>query len=397
MKAERWELISRIFSEAVALDGDERRRYILAACENDSNLAAEVGSLLSAHDKAGDFIERPIVENIVGEISEMPTLTGTFLGPYRIEKSIGRGGMGDVYLATDTRLGRMVALKKLPDRYASDPHLLKRLRTEARAAASLNHPNVATIYSVEEADSRTFITMEYVEGRTLDPVAVPGGMDVKQFLDIFVLVTSALGHAHAKGVIHRDLKPGNIMIATEGQPKLLDFGLAQFADQSPLANGRDISITKPGLIVGTPSYMSPEQAKGSDVDHRTDIFSLGVVMYEALTGAKPFVGQSSTEVISNILKTDPASVSSIRSGIPTGVSRLVAQCLEKRRADRPQSMDEIRIELTNARGLIEAGTSTGSFARRLYRESRSVGAWLILAPVVLVLAVSAIAWLYFSR
>ena len=195
MKAERWELISRIFNDAVAIDGDERQQYLLAACENDTMLAAEVGSLLSAHDKAGDFIERPIVENIVGEISEMPTLTGTLLGPYRIEKSIGRGGMGDVYLATDTRLGRMVALKKLPDRYASDPHLLKRLRTEARAAASLNHPNVATIYSVEEADSRTFITMEYVEGRTLDPLATPGGMDVKRFLDIFGLVASALAHA----------------------------------------------------------------------------------------------------------------------------------------------------------------------------------------------------------
>ena len=397
MTPERWELISRIFNEAVALNGDERKKYIAEACGQDPILAAEVGSLLSAHDKAGDFIENPIVENIVGDISEMPTLTGTYLGHYRIEKSIGRGGMGDVYLATDTRLDRLVGLKKLPDRYASDPLLLKRLRTEARAAASLNHPNVATIYSVEEADSRTFITMEYVEGRTLDSLAIPDGMDVKRFLDIFISVTAALAHAHDKGVIHRDLKPGNIMITTDGEPKLLDFGLAQFAEQSPLLDRRDPSITKPGQIVGTPSYMSPEQAKGGEVDHRTDIFSLGVVMYEALTGTKPFTGQSGAEVISNILKSDPAEVSSIRSGIPATLSRLVSDCLEKRRADRPQDMAGIRNRLVETRRLVEAGTSTGSFARRLYRESRSAGMWLRIAPVLLVLAAATIAWFYFSR
>ena len=187
------------------------------------------------------------------------------------------------------------------------------------------------------------------------------------------------------------------MIATEGGPKLLDFGLALFADQSPLADGRDVSITKPGQIVGTPSYMSPEQAKGSDVDHRTDIFSLGVVMYETLTAVKPFVGQSGAEVISNILKTDPASISSIRPGIPIGISRLVAQCLEKRRADRPQNMDIIRGSLADAQRLFEAGTSTGSFARRLYRESRSAGLWLRLAPAILVIAAATLAWFYFSR
>ena len=398
MTPERWELISRIFNEAVALDGDERHEFIAAACETDATLAAEVGSLLSAHEKAGDFIENPIVENLVGEISEMPTLTGTYLGHYRIEKSIGRGGMGDVYLATDTRLDRLVALKKLPDRYASDPLLLKRLRTEARAAASLNHPNVATIYSVEEAEeSRTFITMEYVAGRTLDSLALPDGMDIRRFLDVFESVAGALSHAHDKGVIHRDLKPGNIMITAEGEPKLLDFGLAQFSWQSPLLDSRDPSITKPGQIVGTPSYMSPEQAKGSDVDHRTDIFSLGVVMYEALTGSKPFVGQNSAEVISNILKTDPADVSSSRSGIPRAVSRLVSQCIEKNPSDRPQNMNDVRGELKTSRKLLETGTSTGSFARRLYRESRSAGLWLRLAPVILVIAAATIGWIYFSR
>ena len=396
MTPERWDLISRIFNDAVALNDEERRKYIADACRNDPTLATEVGSLLSAHDKAGDFIENPIVENVVGDVSEMPTLTGTYLGHYRIEKSIGRGGMGDVYLATDTRLDRLVALKKLPDRYASDPLLLKRLRTEARAAASLNHPNVATIYSVEEYDSRTFITMEYVEGRTLDSLALPDGMDIRRFLDVFISIASALAHAHDKGIVHRDLKPGNIIIAANGEPKLLDFGLAQFAVRSPLLDSDVVSITKPGQIVGTPSYMSPEQAKGSEVDHRTDIFSLGVVMYEALTGTKPFTGQSSAEVISNILKTDPTDVSSVRSEVPLSVSRLISNCLEKRPSDRPQNIYEIEQELGEARRRLEAGTSTGSFARRLYRESRSAGLWLRLAPVILVILGATIAWFYFS-
>ena len=204
MTPERWEIISKIFNEATALKIDERRKFVEEACAGDRLLLAEIHSLLSAHEAAGDFIENPIVENMVGDISEMPTLTGTLIGHYRIDKSIGRGGMGDVYLATDTRLDRCVALKKLPEKCSTDSLLLKRLRNEARAAATLNHPNVATIYSVEDIDEKPFITMEYVDGRTLDVVTPSEGMDVGRFLEIFIQVSDALKHDYQNGIIHRE-------------------------------------------------------------------------------------------------------------------------------------------------------------------------------------------------
>src|SRR4051812_19884886 len=394
MTPDRWELISRIFNEATALKVEQRRHFIQEACAGDRTLAAEIESLLSAHEAAGSFIENPIVENLVGDISEMPTLTGTYIGHFLIERSIGRGGMGDVYLATDTRLDRCVAIKKLPEKCSADPLLLMRLRAEARAAATLNHPNVATIYSVEDIDDKPFITMEYVDGRTLDATLPPDGMDITRFLDVFIQVSEALGHAHDKGVIHRDIKPGNIMITENGAPKVLDFGLAQIAEDA-----QDIhqpTLTQPGQILGTPSYMSPEQAQGKEVDHRTDIFSLGVVMYEALTGRRPFTGDSNAEIISNVLKFEPEEAAEHRSNVPGLVSRLVARCMQKRRSDRPQGMQEIRVILGEARRNVRAGTSTGSFARRLYLESKSVGLWR-LAPIALVVVLATLAWFYFSR
>lgn len=397
MTPERWELISKIFNEAAALKLEERQKFIEVACAGDRTLMSEVESLLIAHEQAGDFIESPIVENMVGDISEMPTLTGTLIGHYRIDKSIGRGGMGDVYLATDTHLDRCVALKKLPEKCSADPLLLKRLRMEARAAATLNHPNVATIYSVEEIDEKPFITMEYVDGRTLDAVTPRDGMDIGRFVEIFVQVSDAMKHAHENGIVHRDIKPGNIILTEEGTPKILDFGLAQIVDDEQSVKFRDSTITQPGQILGTPSYMSPEQAQGKDIDHRTDIFSLGVVMYEAATGVRPFKGDNSVELISNLLKTEPVAASDLRSAVPGRISHLLSDCMQKKRADRPQTMDDVRGRLTDAQRFLSTDTSTGSFARRLYRESGSVGIWLRVAPIILVLSLTTIAYFYFSR
>ena len=397
MTPERWGIISKIFNEAAALKVEERRTFIEEACAGNQALIAEIESLLSAHELAGDFIENPIVENVVGDISEMPTLTGTLIGHYRIDKSIGRGGMGDVYLATDTRLDRCVALKKLPEKCSTDSLLLRRLRNEARAAATLNHPNVATIYSVEDIDDRPFITMEYVDGRTLDAVTPPEGMDIGRFLEIFIQVADALKHAHENGIIHRDIKPGNIMLTEDGTPKILDFGLAQIAEDEHTFGVRNSTITQPGQIIGTPSYMSPEQAQGKDIDHRTDIFSLGVVMYEAMTGVRPFRGDNSIELISNLLKVDPPEANGIRPSIPKLISHLLTRCLQKKRSERVQTMDEVRTVLTESQRVLRSGTSTGSFARRLYSESGSVGVWVRLAPVLLVLILATVAWFYFSR
>ena len=397
MTPEQWDKISRIFNEATSLRADARADFVREECKGDVELIAEVESLLKAHDEAGGFIEDPIVENLVSDISEMPTLTGKSVGPYRIEKSIGRGGMGDVYLATDTRLDRLVAVKKLPERLAADPLFVRRFRTEAKAAATIHHSNVATLFSIEEFDDRPWITMEYVEGKTLDIATPAEGMELSRFLDIFIQVTEALRHAHERGVVHRDVKPGNIMITPDGTVKMLDFGLAQITDDSQFSDTSSTTLTQKGQILGTPSYMSPEQAQADKIDSRTDIFSLGVVMYEALSGSRPFQGDSNAEVVSNILKTEPVPIDELRPDIPGLVSRLVTRCIQKRPSDRPQSMQEIRTILGEARRLMRAGVSTGSFARRLYRESTSVGLWIRVAPVLLVIGLTIAAWLYFSR
>ena len=396
MTPEKWEIISRIFNEAALLKEVERRRFVEEECAGDPSLISEINSLLSAHEEVGDFIADPIVENLVGEISEMPTLTGKYIGHYRIERSIGRGGMGDVYLATDTRLDRLVALKRLPERLLADPLFVKRFQTEAKAAATINHPNVATLFSVEEVEGRPFITMEYVEGHLLDSITPPEGMSVNRFLDIFSQIADAIGHAHSRGVIHRDIKPGNIMIMADGTPKILDFGLAQFADDSN-TGPMGTAITQPGQILGTPSYMSPEQAQGKDVDHRSDIFSLGVVMYETLTGRRPFTGDNNAELISNLLKSNAAAVMELRPDVPGMISRLVSECMQKRRNDRPQEMRQVQNALGESKRLVRSGTSTGSFARRLYKESVSVGPWLRVLPILLVILLATAAWFYFSK
>ena len=398
MTPESWEKVSHIFNEAVALRPDERKAFVEEACEGDETLRLEVMSLLSAHDEAGDdFIEKAAGETAALEVSEMPTLTGTLFSHYRIEKSVGRGGMGHIYLAADTRLDRSVALKKLPDRYAADPHFLKRFRTEARAAATLNHPNVATIYSVEDFEGTPFITMEYVEGKTLDAVTPAGGMELSQFLDLFIQISEALQHAHEKGITHRDIKPGNIVISTDGVPKILDFGLAQITEDSQKTiDSRKSTITQPGQIIGTPSYMSPEQAQGKEIDPRTDIFSLGVVMYEAITGVRPFRGENNAEIVSNLLKSEPRSVSEVRPDVPLLVARLIERCIQKRRRERPQSMQEIRTILGDAKTVIDTGVSTGSLGRRLYMETRSPGMGLRLGLAALILLLAGLGWFYFS-
>jgi eukaryotic-like serine/threonine-protein kinase len=397
MTPENWEKVSHIFNEAVALRPDERIAFVEEACEGDETLRLEVMSLLSAHDEAGDdFIENAAAETVALDVSEMPTLTGTLFSHYRIEKSVGRGGMGHIYLAADTRLDRSVALKKLPDRYAADPHFLKRFRTEARAAATLNHPNVATIYSVEDFEGTPFITMEYVEGKTLDAVTPSGGMELGQFLDLFIQISEALQHAHEKGITHRDIKPGNVVISTDGNPKILDFGLAQIAEDSQKTlDSRKSTITQPGQIIGTPSYMSPEQAQGKRIDHRTDVFSLGVVMYEAITGVRPFRGENNAEIVSNLLKSEPRSVSELRPDVPLLVAGLIERCIQKRRRERPQSMQEVGMILGEARTLLKTGVSTGSLGRHLYRETVSSGRGWLIAGGASVLVLAFLGWYFF--
>ncbi len=398
MTPEQWEKVSEIYHSAVELEAERRKAYLDDVCGADINLRSEVESLLQADNDAGDFIAEPIV----GDRHERKALVGDdpkpgdLFGHYRIEKSIGSGGMGEVYLATDTRLGRQVALKTLPSEIADDPDHLRRFRKEALAAANINHPNAATIYSVEENLYRPFITMEYIEGQTLDQAIPIDGLPIETFVDWFAQLADALSLAHEKGVIHRDVKPGNIMIIGGKTPKILDFGLAQIEHFTVEQSDPDIHITKPGQIIGTPSYMSPEQAEGKAIDHRSDIFSFGVVMYEAITGQRPFTGDSHAEIISNLLRTEPAPLDRIRSDVPEPCLSIISRCIRKAKAERIQSMREVADSLFAIRSLVRSGRSFESFQKRLFREAQTPSAaWLPLALIVVALS-AFVAWYIFS-
>jgi serine/threonine protein kinase len=414
MNPEQWKAISKIFHSAIQIEPGQREAFLDQACGDDSTLRREVESLLAASDAAGDFIENsPTAISLPSADSHQHLSCGEVIGHYTIEKIIGTGGMGEVYLASDTRLNRPVAIKRLPATLSINPAFLRRFRTEAQAAAILNHPNIATIYSVEQFDVDPFITMEYVEGKTLGAVTPAGGQDIRTFLNLFVDISAALQHAHEKGITHRDIKPGNIMVSSAGAPKILDFGLAHIAaethpteDMGVTQPGQEIGtpaaedtgVTQPGQVIGTPAYMSPEQAEGSGVDHRSDIFSLGVVMYEALTGKRPFRGSSHAEVVSNVLKLDPPPVANLRAETPFLISRLISRCMAKDKKERFQSMQEVSTILCETKAVIDAGTSTQSSLRRFYREARNASSpvvWAIAVPLLVVVAI--LAWYLSTR
>ena len=287
----------------------------------------------------------------------MPLAAGTQLGPYTILSALGSGGMGEVYRARDTKLGREVAIKVLGDAMAKDPNGLARFTREAHAVAALNHPHIVTIFSTEEADGVRFMTMELVEGRTLDRLIPRGGVSLAQFFDIAVALADALSAAHQKHLTHRDLKPANVMISDDGRVKVLDFGLARSAEPEPgrvEADETRLQLTKEGTILGTMPYMSPEQIEAKPLDPRTDIFSLGIMLYEMATGARPFGGDSSPALMSSILKDHPKPVAEQRPDLPGGVSRLIDRCLEKQPLDRIQTSSEILAELKALQRAVES-------------------------------------------
>src|SRR5271166_7045886 len=271
---------------------------------------------------------------------------GTKLGPYEILTPLGVGGMGEVYRATDTKLGRDIALKVLPAEMAHDPERLARFRREAKALAQLDHPNIVTIYSVEESDGVHFLTMQLVEGQPLDRLICAGGLPLEQIVEIARALGDALAAAHEKGIVHRDLKPANVMVSNEGRVKVLDFGLAKDVRGSNLGDATmtSDSRTQIGVVMGTPAYMSPEQTSGRPLDHRTDIFSLGVLLHEMATGRRPFEGSSSAELVSAILRDNPPSVTDARPDLPSDLARIVRRCLEKDPRHRLQTARDVSNE-----------------------------------------------------
>jgi serine/threonine protein kinase len=266
------------------------------------------------------------------------------LSHYRITAAIGAGGMGEVYRATDTKLGRDVALKVLPAEMARDPERLARFQREARAVAALNHPQIVTLYSVEEAEGVHFLTMELIEGQSLEHRIRAGGLALDQIVEIASALAQALAAAHEKGIVHRDLKPANVMVTDDGRIKVLDFGLAKDVrvDKSSDATLTSAAQTAVGVVLGTLPYMSPEQIAGRAIDHRTDIFSLGVILYEMTSGLLPFRGESSAELASAILRDTPRPLNQLRASVPEELSTVIRRCLEKIPADRFSSARDIR-------------------------------------------------------
>jgi eukaryotic-like serine/threonine-protein kinase len=283
---------------------------------------------------------------------------GTRLGVYEVTAQIGVGGMGEVYRATDNKLGRDVALKILPQEVAADPDRLARFRREARAVAALNHPHIVTIFSIEEHDDVPFMTMELIEGCTLDQGIPGGGLSLARFFGIAIALADALSAAHRKHIIHRDLKPANVMVTDDGNVKVLDFGLARAVDPDVVRLGEEVTylgLTQAGTIVGTMPYMSPEQIEAKPLDHRTDLFSLGIMLYELATGERPFRGDSSPALMSSILKDHPKPIGERRSDVPGDVCGLIGRCLEKHPRDRIQTANEILVELKAQRRAWESG------------------------------------------
>ena len=276
----------------------------------------------------------------------MALISGAKLGPYEIHSPLGAGGMGEVYRARDTKLGRDIALKVLPAEMAQDPERLARFRREAKALAQLDHPNIVTIHSVEESDGVHFLTMQLVEGQPLDRLIPKGGLPVEQIVEIASALGDALAAAHEKGIVHRDLKPANVMVTNDGRVKVLDFGLAKDVRGANLGDATltSASQTQVGVVMGTPAYMSPEQTSGRPLDHRTDIFSLGVVLHEMTTGRRPFEGTSSAELVSAILRDTPPSVTDMRPDLPSDLARIIRRCLEKDPRHRVQTARDVSNE-----------------------------------------------------
>src|SRR5271168_4085562 len=276
----------------------------------------------------------------------MPLTPGAKLGPYEIQSPLGAGGMGEVYRATDTKLGRDVALKVLPGEMAQDPERLARFGREAKALAQLDHPNIVTIYSVEECDGIHFLTMQLVEGLPLDRVICQSGLPAAQIIEIAEALADALAAAHEKGIVHRDLKPANVMVTNEGRVKVLDFGLAKDVGAQSASDATLTSAghTQVGVVMGTPAYMSPEQVSGRPLDHRSDIFSLGIILYEMAIGRRPFEGTSSAELASSILRDTPAAIASARPDLPSDLTRIIRRCLEKDPRHRVQTARDVSNE-----------------------------------------------------
>jgi TolB-like protein/Flp pilus assembly protein TadD/predicted Ser/Thr protein kinase len=402
MTPEQWEQIEALYNAALDCRPEERVVLFDRAAPD---VRAKVMEMF-ADQSAENILDRPAWEGAeeLLKVPEpgLPEMTGQVVSHYRILERLGRGGMGVVYKAEDVKLGRQVALKFLSEELSPYPSSVERFRREARSASALNHPNICTIYEIDENEGPLFISMELLEGRPLQTTAEAQPIKIERVLDVAIRVADALQAAHAKGITHCDLKPANIFVTEQGMAKLLDFGLARLKPESALAGDLtpqgDLNkpllsetLSHPGLLVGTVPYMSPEQVLGRQLDHRTDLFSLGVVLYEMTSGRRPFQGETPSEMLLHIARDEPEAIGHWNDRVPVELERIVRKCLQKQPERRYQTAEALLLDLKK----LKEGRALGTTARaRRWHRVLALAGFAILF-MILVLALHPARW--FSR
>ena len=402
MTPERHRQIGEIYHAVLEVAPEERAALLERSCAGDELLKREVESLIASHEQSSDFIAIPALAVAAGLITRRDSLLGQTVANFHVLSLIGEGGMGEVYLAEDTRLGRRVALKLLSPAFTSDADRMRRFTQEARAASALNHPNILTVHDIGRANGFDFIATEFIEGETLRPLMGQRRLLLTESLDIAAQVAGALAAAHSAGVIHRDIKPENIMLRPDGYVKVLDFGLAKLSGPGFEAGNEASTIarvdTNPGVVMGTVQYMSPEQARGRNVDARTDVWSLGVVLYEMIANRSPFEAETQSDTIVSILEKEPTPLTLLTPPAPAELQRIVSKALAKDKEERYQTAKEMATDLRRLRqqldvqvelersslaeGSSEIAASTGDRVVQASAQEQGVTKTELLSPAV---------------